>query len=172
MTVKLSKNGKRLGRPPKNKDKNPEVFVVESKPYVAPTFDLSSEEMLECSLVPINEYSHIQSDIKRVGRYAQSTYSLNKYGKSSFVVLAYLDTDLEKHRKDGLSDEQIVVRCVNYLNQTEAKKKGQKKDPKKPYGNLQIYGFRTINKFDKEVLAVELVTDSKSNENFWGVGNR
>ena len=172
MTVRLSKNGKRLGRPPKDKGKNPEVFVTEQKPYVAPEFDLSTEEMIECKLVPINEYSHIQSDIKRAGRYAQSTYTLNKFGKNSFIVLAYLDTDLEKHRKDGLSDEQIVVRCVNYLNQAEAKKKGQKKDPKKPYGNLQLYGFRTINKFDREVIAIELVTDSRSNENFWGVGNR
>ncbi len=109
MTVKLSKNGKRLGRPPKDKNKTPEVFVVESKPYVAPTFDLSTEEMLECSLVPINEYSHINNEIKKAGRYAQSTYTLNRFGKNSFVVLAYLDTDLEKHRNNGLTDEQIVV---------------------------------------------------------------
>lgn len=171
MTVKLSKNGKRLGRPPKDKTSNPEVFIVESKPYVAPEFDLSTEEMIECKLIPIDEYSHIQTDTKKAGRYAQSTYSLNKFGKSSFVVLAYLDTDIEKYRKSGLSDEQIVVRCVNYLNQAEAKKKGQKKE-NKPYGNLQLYGFRSISKFDKEIFAIELVTDSRTNENFWGVGNR
>lgn len=170
MTVKLSKNGKRLGRPPKNKDKvesNPQTFIVETKPYIAPEFEISSDDMLECGLIPINEYSHVQSDNKKVGRYAQSTYSLSKYGKSSFVVLAYLKTDVEKHRKNGYSDEQIVKRCVNFLNQEQ-----KKNSKKKPYGNLQLYNYKVINKFDTEIFAVELVTDARTNENFWGVGNR
>jgi hypothetical protein len=164
MTIRLSKNGKRLGRPPKNASADGgQTFVIHQK-HEAPKFELSSEEMIECSLVPINEFSHIKSEVQRVGRYAQSTYSLNKFGKNGFVVLAYVDANLKKYRDEGISDEQIVRRCVNYLNQ-ETKKK-------KPYGNLQLYGYRLIEKFGKEVIAIEMVTDSKSNPNFWGTGNR
>jgi len=164
MTIRLSKNGKRMGRPPKNAViTSGQTFVIDQK-HEAPKFELSSEEMIECSLVPINEFSHIKSETQKVGRYAQSTYSLNKFGKSGFVVLAYIETDLEKYRNEGISDEQIVNRCVNYLNQ-ETKKK-------KPYGNLQLYGYKLISKFGKEIVAIEMVTDMKSNSNFWGTGNR
>ena len=157
MAITLSKNGKRLGRPPKGETKI-NTFIVDT-----PKFQVS-EDMIECSFVPINEYSHVHSDNKKFGRYAQSTYCLTKYGKSTYVVLAYLQTDLEKYRRDGISDEQIVQRCVNYLNQEHKKKK--------PYGNLQLYGFRTIQKSGKEVVCIELVTDMRTNENFWGTGNR
>lgn len=171
MTIRLSKNGKRLGRPPKNAEKaTSTVFTVEPKKYEPPVFDILDDNMIECKFTQINEFSHVKNEITRSGRYAQSTYSLNKYGKNSYVVLAYIEADIEKHRSSGVSDEQIIQRCVNYLNQSE-KKKG-KKEGFKPYGNLQLYNYRVINKYNKDLFVVELVTDHKSNENFWGVGNR
>lgn len=166
MSVRLSKNGKRLGRPPKDATKV-STFTI-TKKVEKPVFQVQNEEMLECSFVSIPEYSHSTSEDRKCGRYAQSTYSLNNFGKSSYVVLAYIETDLEKHRNDQISDEQIVARCVNYLNQEEKKRKGSSK----PYGNLQLYGFRIIKKFGKEVIAIELVTDSRTNTNFWGTGHR
>ncbi len=164
MTIKLSKNGKRLGRPPKSASK---TFVIQNT-YTAPELETASEDMIECSFVPINEYSHINTEAKKAGRYAQSTYNLNKFGKNSYVVLAYVQTDLEKYKSEGITDEQIVTKCVNYLNQEEKKKKSSHK----PYGNLQLYGYNIIKKFGKDIIAIELVTDAKNNPNFWGTGNR
>lgn len=162
MTIRLSKNGKRIGRPPKSAS----TFII-SNTVEEPKFEAPTEDMIECSLVPIYEYSHIPTETQKFGRYAQSTYNVNKFGKNAYVVLAYLQTDLEKYRKEGIEDEQIVRRCVNYLNQEEKKKKSSK-----PYGNLQLYGYRLIQKFGKEIVAIEMVTDMKSNQNFWGSGIR
>lgn len=129
-------------------------------------------DSVECSLVPIDQYSHMPSEEKKFGRYAQSTYSLSNFGKSCYVVIAYLNVDFEKYRSHGMSNDEIVNSCVEFLNTPEEKKKGQRKDPKKPYGNLKLFGYNIINKFGKEIAAIELVTDQRTNENFWGTGNR
>ena len=80
MSIRLSKNGKRLGRPPKNS--NTKTFIINETQIEQPKFELQSDEMIECSLVPLNEYSHMNNEVKRFGRYATSTYNLNKYGKN------------------------------------------------------------------------------------------
>lgn len=127
---------------------------------------------IECSLMPIDQYSHTPAEEKRYGRYAQSTYSLSSYGKNSFVVLAYIETDLKKYRAQNISDDQIVKSCVEFLNTPIEEGKGKKKDQKRPYGNLQLYNYNIINKQGRDIIAIELVTDSKSSDKFWGTGNR
>jgi hypothetical protein len=126
---------------------------------------------IECSLMPIDQYSHAPTEEKRYGRYAQSTYSLSSFGKNSYIVVAYIDVDVEKYREQNISDEQIVKGCMEFLNKSPEESK-KKKESKKPYGNLQLYNYKIINKFGKNIIAIELVTDSRTNDKFWGTGNR
>lgn len=124
-------------------------------------------ESIDCSLLPIDEYSHIPTENKRYGRYAQSTYTLTNFGKTAYVVVAYLETDFQKYRNLGMKDDEIIKLCIEHLNKSDGQKK---KDSKPKYGLLQVYNYNFIKKLGKEIAAIELVTDHRTNENFWGSG--
>ena len=169
MAIKLSKNGKRLGRPPKDKSKGV-VFVapVETKKeeiYVEPPID--AESVIECEFIPVSQYSHMPTEDKKSGRYMTSIYSVDGFGRNKWVVGGYLKADWEKYKALKWSDKETVRRCINYLNTITINKKGKKK-----YGNLELYTFNKITKSGDEVAVVELVIDDRKNENFWGEGER
>jgi hypothetical protein len=169
MAIKLSKNGKRLGRPPKDKSKGT-VFITPVAPkkeeiFIEPPAD--AESVIECELVSISQFSHCPSEEKKSGRYMISVYSINDFGKNKWVVGVYLKADWNKYKLLKWNDKEIIKRCVNYLNSLTINKKGKKK-----YGNLELFNFRFIKKFNEDVAVVELITDDRKNENFWGEGER
>jgi hypothetical protein len=140
--------------------------------------DNFSEDMIECSFVPIKQYSNMangETNELRSGRYAGSMYSVRDYGSKRWVVLAYLSADFNKYREMKLTEQQIIKKCVNYLNAPEERKKFQKKDSVPKYGNLEILNennIKFINKFNQEVAILELIIDQRKNENFWGEGEK
>jgi hypothetical protein len=169
MAIRLSKNGKRLGRPPKNKS-NGTVFItpVELKKeeiYIEPPTDADS--VIECDFLSIPQFSHCPTEDKKCGRYMISVYSVKDFGKNKWVIGAYLKADWNKYKMLKWSDKEIVKRCVSYLNSLTINKKGKKK-----YGNLELLNFRFIKKFNEDVAVVELIIDDRKNENFWGEGER
>lgn len=184
MAAKLSKNGKPLGRPPKNKILQPvvsnkiteeksksAVFVIDNQEEKAPVDNFTE---IECELMPIKSISSIEGEGERYGRYSSSMYSMSKFNLKGWVVISYLKADFEQYRKQKLSNEEILQRCVNYLNRVE-RKKYQKKDASRKYGYLKIYDpnmVKFITKFGCEVACIELVTDDRKNENFFGEGDR
>lgn len=169
MAIKLSKNGKRLGRPPKNKTGI--VFVSEPPPkkqeevFIEP--DLDADSIIECEFVSIPQFSHMPSGETKFGRYMTSVYSIDGFGKNKWIVGCYIKLDLQKYKILKWHDSEIAKRCVNYLNSITINKKGKKK-----YGNLQLYKFNRIIKFGQELIVAEIVTDDRKNENFWGEGER
>jgi|694.fasta_scaffold143795_4 hypothetical protein len=169
MAIRLSKNGKRLGRPPKNKNSGvvfvSPVEIKKEETFVEPPADVDS--VIECEFMPISQFSHAPTGEKKEGRYMTSIYSIDGFGKNRWVVGAYIKADLEKYKILRWHDSEIVKRCVNYLNSIAINKKGKKK-----YGNLQLHKFNKINKFGQEIIVVELITDERKNENFWGEGER
>lgn len=170
MAVKLSKNGKRLGRPPKNKDKTGTVFISEmpkkqEEVFIEPPAD--AESVIECDFIQVPQYSHAPSQDTKAGRYMTSIYSVDGFGKNRWIVGGYIKADFEKYKDLKWHDTEIVKRCVNYLNTMTINKKGKKK-----YGSLELYKFNKLNKFGQEVVVVELITDDRKNENFWGEGER
>lgn len=162
--VKLSKNGKRLGRPPKNSKGIVFISAIPKKEEIAIP-PINSESMIECQLLDIPQYSHMKSDIFKHGRYMTSIYSIDGFGRNKWVVGAYLKID--PTHSSAFSDEELVKRCVNYLNSLTINKKGKKK-----YGNLQLYKFNRLNKNGQQLICVQIITDERSNDNFWGEGER
>lgn len=187
MSPKFSANGKRLGRPPKNKisvapavNSNGTVVavVIEPPPVVKKAEELENKEIdiiSDCEFISIPEYEIIKSDSPemRCGRYSSTNYWFTGFGKTKWVVLAYLKTDFAKYRLEGLTNLQIVNRCINHLNTPEPKKKYQKKDSSSKYGNLKLIreDIKFTNRFGYECAIVELSIDERKNENFWGEGD-
>jgi len=179
--IKFSKNGKRLGRPPKNKDSSGTVFIInEPKPVELPK-ELMSEELrkpefgeIECSFVKIPQYSHVKSDDYRDGRYSASPANVRGLGSKQWVILAYLKTDFQMLKEQKKTDEEIIQGCLNYLNNPEERKKYQKKEPTPKYGYLTLVSkeIKFIEKNGEKVAVVELATNERTNENFWGEGER
>jgi len=170
MTMRLSKNGKRLGRPPKNKDKTGAVFispppVKKEEVFIQPSDD--AESAIECEFMPITQFSHLKTDDKKDGRYMTSIYSIDGFGRDKWVVGGYLKIDWNKYKVLRWHDSEVLKRCVNYLNSLTLGKKGKKK-----YGNLKLHKFNKITKNGEEVAVVEIITDDRKNENFWGEGER
>jgi len=141
MAPRFSASGKRLGRPPKNKialapavNSNGTVVavVIEQPKEIKKAEEILSTEkemISDCEFVSIPEYEIIksQSDEKRFGRYSSTNYWFNGFGKSKWVVLAYLKADFAKYRLEGLTNLQIVNRCLNFLNTPEPKKSIKRK---------------------------------------------
>ncbi len=162
MTVKLSKNGKRLGRPPKNLSTG-KVFISaipvkkEDKPEI-----IDTDEMIECELLPVQQYSHLHGTETKAGRYMTNYYDVPDFGRKCWVVGGYIKADWEKYKKDTVT----IQKCINYLNSLGKKKK--------IYGNLKIYkdSVKFLEKNKQEVAVVEMVIEDRKNENFWGEGER
>jgi hypothetical protein len=136
-----------------------------------------NEDMIECNFLPIRQYGNMaksETDELKSGRYAGSMYSLKDYGSKRWVVLAYLIADFSKHREEKLTDNQIIKKCLNFLNTPEARKKYQKKDSVPKYGNLELANenIKFTNKSGQEVAILELIIDQRKNENFWGEGEK
>lgn len=170
MAIKLSKNGKRLGRPPKNKDQTGVVFVSEPPKKQEEIFiepDVDAESGIECELVAVPQFSHMPTGETKYGRYMTSIYSIDGFGRNKWVVGCYIKLDLQKYKILKWHDAEIAKRCVNYLNTIALNKKGKKK-----YGNLQLHKFNKINKFGQEIIVAELIIDDRKNENFWGEGEK
>jgi hypothetical protein len=166
MAIKLSKNGKRLGRPPKNS--TGKVFVATvAKPKLSAKLPDQSvvdpEKMIECELIKVPQYSHLVGTDTKDGRYMTSLYgSVDGFGRKRWVVGGYLKADWNKYRIIKMGEQEIIQRCINYLN---AKDGGI-------YGNLEYYNVKFIQKFGQEVAVVELITNERKNENFWGEGEK
>ena len=176
--AKLSKNGKRLGRPPKN----PQPIAVEISAPPEPVESLPKEElvfdeqsMIECQFVKIKEYGNMaETENKgfKDGRYSASNFCVDGFGMNRWVVVGYLKADFVFYKKEQkMQDKEILQRCVNFLNRT-TQKKTSKKEAKHKYGKLRLISdsVRYIAKNGEVLINYELSTDQRKNPNFWGEG--
>ncbi len=182
MAPRFSANGKRLGRPPKNPQpvESGTTFTVvtpavQKKEEPKPV-EVDPSSMIQCEFVPLAQYE-IFNDPKperKLGRYSSSTYYIDGFNKEKWVVLAYLKADFDKYRTEGMANEEIIGRCINYLNAVEPKKKYAKKPPTSKYGYLELINKnpKFTNRFGYEMAILELSTDERKNDNFWGEGDR
>ena len=122
-------------------------------------------EQIECHLLQIPQYSHMKSETYRSGRYMTSVYTIDGFGRNKWVVGCYLKLDMSQYKEH--QEKDVISRCINYLNSLTVNKKGKKK-----YGNLQLHRFNKIMKGEQELICVEIITDERGNENFWGEGER
>jgi hypothetical protein len=94
------------------------------------------------------------------------------YGIKKWVVGVYIDVDYKPYLEECISEEDIVKRCIEFLNQPPPRRKYQKKKPQPLYGNIDEQPIRFNFKEDEDGTFIEalLVTDEKKNKKFWGAG--
>jgi len=184
MSVRLSKNGKRLGRPPKNAIK-PDPFAAVSAPVISPSFTVVPQQIkeitvtsevptepinldfVECTLLEIPSNAYDPTPELKSGKYMHNLYNIEWFGTKKWVVGAYINADFERY-KNAKCDMNLVLKgCVNYLNTIKNKKSNK-------YGNLELHSKRInfVNKNGINVAVVELVIDERKNPNFWGEGEK
>jgi hypothetical protein len=120
-------------------------------------------ESFECNFQPISEWAHLieakEDNKQKLGTYSSCRLPI-KNTKKVYPVVAYITTDLDKHRSSGYTDKQIYLGCINYLT------KNQSKNKLKRLGDLYPYSFKILN--DK-ISTMFLTTEQKS-KMFWGEG--
>ena len=108
---------------------------------------------------------------KKSGRYSATNFHIPGFGRKRWVVLAYLDVpNISSLRAQGLTEDEILEGCLEYLNQPPPRKKYQRRNRKPLYGKLELLSYRFTEKKGERILCVSLVTDQRKNKNFWGSG--
>jgi len=105
-------------------------------------------------------------DKLRKGRYSSGTYA--GVTDKKYAVIAYLEGDFAPYIEQGLSDREIIERCLAHLNLAPPRKKYAKKIPKPPYGKLELLRFQQKTGDNGVFYIIVVTTDQKKNKNFWG----
>ena len=132
------------------------------------------KEIIQCSLKDISEYTFRGGEEKKKGRYLKSVFSeVEGYGVTKWVVGCYILVDYEKYLEMGLTEEEIVIRCIRYLNLPPERKKFQKRITTSRYGKLGKCLRSSLKKVgDETFIECSIVIGENNNPHFWGKGER
>jgi len=129
--------------------------------------------MIECQFREFPEYGSViksSSHKRRKGFYSYSVLPIKGLGRDKWPVISHIDLEYEKFLDKGLSAEDIVQQCIDYLNQPPPRKKYAKKKPKPLYGNLTLHKANFKEDENGKYIEVEFTTDQRKNKNFWREG--
>ena len=137
----------------------------------------TTTETLPCNFRLMPEWPHLKEapdTKKRGGRYHGSFFAdVPAYGRSRWVVLGEIDVDFRLCVEKDMSEREVGEACVNYLNLPPPRKKYAKREPKPPYGTLELYRYY-VKEFDEKTsktrVQILLLTDQRKNKNFWREG--
>lgn len=130
--------------------------------------------MIKCGLRPVvkNRYVKDNSSIKKYGHYMSSFYSVKGYGETCWIVGTSLNLDIEPYLEEGMTPEEIAIKCVEYLNHRPKSKYGRKRKRKPLYGQFrpQPHLVKLLEKDGDKYIQVLLITEERKNPKFWGEG--
>ena len=137
----------------------------------------TTAETLPCNFRLMPEWPHLKENVdapKKAGRYHGSFFAnVVSYGRSRWAILGEIDVDFDLCREKDISEREAVEACVNYLNLPPPRKKYAKREPKPPYGTLELYRYyvKEHNQVTKKTrVQILLLTDQRKNKNFWREG--
>ena len=103
------------------------------------------------------------------GRYACSRWGNMK--SKQYPVLGRIDGQFEDLLASGVDPEEIVQKCLEFLNTPPPRKKFAKRSPKPLYGKQSVYRSQLKRKENGiAYFDVILTTNQRKNPNFWGEG--
>jgi hypothetical protein len=119
-----------------------------------------------CKFEEITEWHGIFDDPeerKKLGRYDSCNMNISGLGVNKWLVLANIVTDapIEDYLDDGMTTEEVVSGCLEYLNKPPTKRSRKPK-----YGTLELRHFNMLG--DK--ISISFTTDDRNNKYFWGRG--
>lgn len=134
---------------------------------------------IKCLFRTIEKYTILAKEDEKLreGRYHGSFFwNVKEFGQERWVIAAHIiGLDIDSLLEEGMSEEDIVNGCVAHLNIKPPRKKYAKKEPKRPYGNLELYRFNVSDGWrgdGKKFISTLLVTDDRKNKKFWGEGQK
>ena len=124
---------------------------------------------IPCNFREIPEWvSTNWGDRKKSGRYSATNFHIPGFGKRSGWCWLILNVpDIKILRAQGMTEDEILEGCVEYLNQPP-RKKYQRRKQEALYGKLELLSYRFTEKKGEPLLCVSLITDQRKNKNFWG----
>ena len=125
-------------------------------------------DKIKCSLRELDEYSCMESEKKRFGRYHRSCFW--DVPKKNWVVGVKIDLDFSELEGADLTTEEITKACLAHLNTPPPRRKYAKKAPTPPYGILEYYKANIVQEGTKKSISALVVTDKRKNRMFWGKG--
>lgn len=131
---------------------------------------------IPCKFLKMTQFGSIVPEWdgpKKCGNYHGSVWhEVEGFGVSRWVVGTYVIVDYDKYRSEGMTDEEIVRGCVEYLNCPPKRRKYSKRTPKPLYGNLEDMPIRWLfkEKLGEKCIMMMLVTDQRKNRHFHGEG--
>ena len=131
--------------------------------------------MIPCKLVPMKySYSNNETDRTKYGLYTGSNYPIKGYGRTRWIVIVNIEIDYEHYIEKGLTEEEIVLGCIKYLNHPPKSKYGKKRRRKPVYGtfNPSPQSFKLREQDGKKIIQTLLITKTHKNKNFWGEGRK
>ena len=111
---------------------------------------------------------------KKVGHYINSFYPVKGIHSTCWIVAVNILVDYEKYLEEGLSKEDIVLGCVEFLNHRPPSRYGKRRRRKTLYGAFRAapYSFKFKERDNKKFIQAFLVIDDQKNKNFWGEGRK
>jgi hypothetical protein len=130
---------------------------------------------IPCTLFPIPEYAIVPSynqGERRYGRYHGSVFTKKIAPRGRWVAYIYIDVDWRRVlREEEIGEDEMVERCIDYLNKPPPRKKFQRKHNKPLYGNLSApVEYKLTEYSDRPCIQVLLTTDVRRCPYFWGEG--
>ena len=132
----------------------------------------TTDQTVPCQLIPRPQWNQATLDTKeeRYGNYHGSFFpGIPQLWIKRWVVIASIKVNFDEYEQQGLTREQILEGCVNFLNLAPPRKKYAKKQTKPLYGKLRLH---KICKLGENTAQVLLITDKQKSKYFWGEGAR
>ena len=130
--------------------------------------------MIECKLREFTEFQsalpNYNPEKKRKGFYSHTVVSVKGLGKDKWLIIVHIDVDYESYLHENISEKDICLQCIDFLNQPPGRKKYAKKKPKSLYGHLTLHSAQFKEDGNGKYIEAELTTDQRKNKNFWCEG--
>lgn len=121
---------------------------------------------IPCSFEPITQWPGVfpEGDT-RMGCYSTTNIRVKGlgYDKWALVVNILVDKPIQEYLGSGLTEEQVLTGCLEFLNKPPT---ARSRKPK--YGQLVHRYFKVLDK----KITVSLTTTDRNNKYFWGTGSR
>ena len=131
--------------------------------------------MIECTLKPIKMkfLAPLYGKKEKYGVYLQSFYwSVKGYAKKKWAVAVNIALDYDKAMEEYSDDDEIVKKCIEFLNEPPQSKYGKRRKRKPLYGSFEPFPhfYKIMEEDGKKYINARLIVDENKNKMFWGKG--
>jgi hypothetical protein len=129
--------------------------------------------MIPCTLKPIQLSYKSPSSSAKYGVYSQSWHwSIKGYAKKKWAVIVKIVLDYEAAQKECDNDEEIVAKCIEYLNTPPKSKYGKRRKRKPLFGEFDSkpYLYKVCDDERGKYIEAHLVVNRNKSKMFWGKG--